>query len=1376
MARVAPGSAARPCSLSAVLVLFFFVDFVAAQCDVSGVTQPTNGQFGTTCAGTPGQTISANSDCDLTCDAGYQLTDQPRCANPGPALSSTTATCTACTSQTGCATDGTACSTDLPDKLVCTAVSDGYYLAGTGTEIATACTPVTNMAAGATLTCSGPSDSRVTACASGSVKVAGASSDECCSTCCDVSVVTQPTNGALGTACSGAAGETLTNNQNCDLTCNTGYWIADQPSCSGGTLSSNTATCTACTTQTGCATDGTPCSQDSVQKLVCTAVTNNQYYLGGTANEIATPCTVVANQASGATVTCTYSGDSRVTACDTAFTKVRGEIRDTCEDSTEHEHTGTMTAEKTLSTGASTVDDYYNNWHLTTGTPADSGVVTDYVASTRVITVALEGGGTTSSSTTYTLTQYTWGDNPVQTGRMTAAKTLARDSSNTDDYYNGWTIVTENPADTGLITDYDAGTKVITVTLAAASTTTSATSYTISAYPTVVITAADPTPTAINNGDYNLAATVTFTFTLSVTPPAALGSAFEFTDIVATNCDATAITAVSGTVYTMACAASDGNAITAMVKADAFVDNDAHSNVATSTFTVNSDTTKPTVTITASDQDGVSIASGSSNDASIITFTFTLSETPVTSLFEFTGGSGDITMANCAGTGSQAIAGAGKVWTLKCDASDTDTITADVPADKFADAAGNLNLVATQFSIVSDTAAPTVTITASDGTLAGDAAGADAIANNAYNDATSITFLFALGEAPGAGTAFTYSDITASNCDGTSITGSGQAFKLVCSAADGKAVTAAVGTPYMYADQDLSLGTSGFTDAAGNTNAAGALLTVNSDTTAPYVTITATDGTTSLTSGSYNDAATVTFTFTLSETPVTDLFEHDATTQDITVTNCGSSGAPAIAGSGTAWTLECPASDGNPITVTVAATKFKDAAGNANAAPGAAACTGTSCDLRTTASFIVNSDTTAPTVTITATDQDDVSLTSGAANDASVVTFTFTLSEAPSSVGDFAENDITTGHNCIYATETHGAQTASTWAGSGQAYTLTCGANDGSDITMTVAATKFTDAAGNANAAPTTTACTATSCDLSTKASFVVSSDTTAPFVTITATDQQATPVAITSGSENAATTMTFTFQLSEVSTDFADADITRTNCDTPSTLSGSGQTYTCTCASTTTNGLAVSMTVAAGKFTDAAGNSNQAPGSAACTAASCSLATYAAFTVDSDTVPTTTTVAVTNSAGNAIADGAYSNSPKIKCLLRIIHMSHIQEHLHTNSPDECDTYIVRCRYTFTLDELAVPTTSFTYADLTVANCDNNVATPYSKRIVRCLHANSTYISHIYAARSRCSSIKGVPSTHLYVIPRMAQNSALPSCRGLQAQGGRTARGTTTIQ
>eukprot|EP01046_Picozoa_sp_COSAG06_P006235 COSAG06_NODE_290_length_18223_cov_5.866696_11_plen_2485_part_00 len=73
-------------------------------------------------------------------------------------------------------------------------------------------------------------------------------SDECCTrTACVISGVTEPENGSLGATCSGAGGATLriAAGEACDLQCDAGYTISEQPSCdASGSLSSTTATCT----------------------------------------------------------------------------------------------------------------------------------------------------------------------------------------------------------------------------------------------------------------------------------------------------------------------------------------------------------------------------------------------------------------------------------------------------------------------------------------------------------------------------------------------------------------------------------------------------------------------------------------------------------------------------------------------------------------------------------------------------------------------------------------------------------------------------------------------------------------------------------------------------------------------------------------------------------------------------------------------------------------------------------------------------------------------------------------------------------------------------------------------------------------------------
>lgn len=61
-------------------------------CSLSSITQPVNGQWGQEiCASNDGN-IQQGQSCDLTCDVGYSLTDQPSCGLNGE-LTSTTATC-----------------------------------------------------------------------------------------------------------------------------------------------------------------------------------------------------------------------------------------------------------------------------------------------------------------------------------------------------------------------------------------------------------------------------------------------------------------------------------------------------------------------------------------------------------------------------------------------------------------------------------------------------------------------------------------------------------------------------------------------------------------------------------------------------------------------------------------------------------------------------------------------------------------------------------------------------------------------------------------------------------------------------------------------------------------------------------------------------------------------------------------------------------------------------------------------------------------------------------------------------------------------------------------------------------------------------------
>ena len=105
------------------------------QCEHDEITAPTNGALGgVTCTGITG-TAADGALCDLTCDAGFTLSDMPSCE--GTAWTTTTATCTsdACgPAQVGCATSGTSCiDAGGVQVLECEAVGPGYFFdAGLG--------------------------------------------------------------------------------------------------------------------------------------------------------------------------------------------------------------------------------------------------------------------------------------------------------------------------------------------------------------------------------------------------------------------------------------------------------------------------------------------------------------------------------------------------------------------------------------------------------------------------------------------------------------------------------------------------------------------------------------------------------------------------------------------------------------------------------------------------------------------------------------------------------------------------------------------------------------------------------------------------------------------------------------------------------------------------------------------------------------------------------------------------------------------------------------------------------------------------------------------------------------------------------------------
>ena len=311
---------------------------------------------------------------------------------------------------------------------------------------------------------------------------------------------------------------------------------------------------------------------------------------------------------------------------------------------------------------------------------------------------------------------------------------------------------------------------------------------------------------------------------------------------------------------------------------------------------------------------------------------------------------------------------------------------------------------------------------------------------------------------------------------------------------------------------------------------------IGGDTTAPTVTITSSTGS----SGDTVSDTTLSFTATFSE------FTSNFVVGDITVTGTANGSSPAasnFAGSGTTYTFDVVkgSSDGT-VSVSVAAGKATDVTGNDNT-------------VSNTYTFTI--DSTSPTVAITSSTG-----SSGSSTSSTTLSYTATFSESTS---NFVVGDIT-----VTGTANGSSPAASNFAGSGITYTFDVvkGSSDGT-VSVSVAADKATDATGNDNTVSNT---------------YALTIDTISPTVTITSSTGD-------SGDTVSDTTLSYTATFSESTSNFVVGDITVTgtaNDSSPaaSNFAGSGTTYTFDVVKGSSDGT-VSVSVAAGAATDAAGNDN---------------------------------------------------------------------------------------------------------------------------------------------------------------------------------------------
>ena len=389
-----------------------------------------------------------------------------------------------------------------------------------------------------------------------------------------------------------------------------------------------------------------------------------------------------------------------------------------------------------------------------------------------------------------------------------------------------------------------------------------------------------------------------------------------------------------------------------------------------------SDSTPPTMTITAKDQNNVNdVNNGDTTNDNTLKLTFTSSKTTTTFVkSDINFGNGDI------GT----LSGSGSAYTATFTPTGDGNCTIDVPSGVYTDAFGNNNSAATQFVWIRDTVSPTVTLSYSSNGIykQGDTAVITATFNEAM--ATSPVPKITINWSSGS----EISNVTAQDMTRTSSTVYTYSYT----------VPAGNGTGTIT----LSNGT----DVAGNT-----LTTPTSNNTFTVDNTAPTGDLTFGSDGPYKQGDTVnifvTFSEDMADTPtpqitITGANGSGISTTTITMSKFGSSARDYSAD----YTV--PSGDGN---CTITFTNGTDLAGNT---------------ITTTpqqnSTFTI--DNTPPTMTITAkggTSNNTVS--SGATTADTTLSLTFTSSETTS---NFSSGDITVTNGAI-----------SNFGGSGTTYTAT---------------------------------------------------------------------------------------------------------------------------------------------------------------------------------------------------------------------------------------------------------------------------------------------------------------------------------------------------
>jgi hypothetical protein len=386
-----------------------------------------------------------------------------------------------------------------------------------------------------------------------------------------------------------------------------------------------------------------------------------------------------------------------------------------------------------------------------------------------------------------------------------------------------------------------------------------------------------PTITIARAGSGSLQSgdTETITFTLSEA-----SSDFAAGDITISGGTIGTLTTTSSTVYSVVftpTANTNSGTGSISVSGSTFTDTVGNNNTASSTLNISYDTSAPTVSITRA-------GSGSLKSGQTDTITFTLSE--ASSNFTV----GDITISGgTIGTLTTTSPTVYSVVFTPTANTNSGTGSISVSGSTFTDTVGNNNTASNTLSINYDTSAPTVDITRA--------------GSSSLKSGETETITFTLSESSAN---FISTDITVSGGSISGFTGSGTSYT-------------ATFTPTANTNSgtgSISVAGATFTDTVGNNNTASNTLSINYDTGAPIVSISASPS-------SVSSGAATTVTFTINEATTT------FTSSDVSATLGTLTG---FSGSGTSYTATFTGSPstGGTAVITVASGSLSDSSGNAN--------------------------------------------------------------------------------------------------------------------------------------------------------------------------------------------------------------------------------------------------------------------------------------------------------------------------------------------------------------------------------------------------------------------------------------------------------------